>query len=928
MRSQPPNPFFRRLLGIWLVSAGAALAACAEPEPTLVADVFALPPDSTELRVLVHLDKVSAEQPLSFPLGELAGQSATNLGLRLPAHAVGAELSVGVAALDAAGHIIAAGSQREGSLIVEGGSQGEQHVHIELTAVKPRLAGPGPLLLHADPPLLSTAGKDSAGVPQRLRILGWGFTPKTRVWVGGQRADALRWKSGVELSVKVSSQPGRLGVVRLEAEEYGSPADLRADLFSYFAEQIDFVSERSFYGIRGSIQAVSTGDFNEDGHLDLMILYYGNSISVWLGDGHGSFASMLNSPEIKVSGFPPPSFLAVGDATGDGHLDAIVPCDARLCLLRGKGTGTFEHPPQILEAEGQPDFAWIGDLNEDSIPDIVLHVPSTRAVSILFGAGGNRFLAPRRTVLNVDVMTVADVNRDGDLDLVLGGYKDDIQYLTLLLATGPGKFEGGVSRHLGFRSDPFRLTVDLSRTDGRTDILVTSPGVLRILTFDKGLAFERETSPDDPRIALGDVTAIDMTGDRRIDALIDARCNAGLLLNQGGGILTAAGKVPRCLNALGKFRGVGDFDEDGSLDLIIGDDTISILPGQPDGHYRSAAEYAASAGAIAANRMIVADFSHRGAPSVYTFGDNATQVLESNEDGTLREPKALPGVISGIDAFAGDFNADGNLDLTFVSPVPLQAVVVKTYLGDGGGGFGGVVQSTCVVGSIRQLSPYMTPAFVAELTGDRFPDLAIKGKMGIRVLVGRGDGSFESGAAIDFGYDLTDAIAANVNRDPRAELIGISRDSELVTIKQISGAGEATQLSEYPVIIGPARIVAEDFNGDQKIDLFLAEVENRTALLFGDGAGGFGQPILGAAAQGASGPAIGDFNGDGLLDVATSNLGPNLILRNRGGGVLEPSPQGYSSHCSFRVADLNRDRLPDLLCLDDNRIKVVLNVSR
>lgn len=915
---------------IWLLSACTALAACTPIEPTLVVDVSTVPPSSTELRVLVHLDQAAAEQPVSFPLNDLAQRDAINLGLRLPARAAGAQLAVGVAAIDGAGRIIAVGSQLDDPLRVQGGSQGEQHVRIELIAVAPRLAAKGPLLLHADPPLLSTDGRNSAGDLHPLRILGWELTPNTQVWISGRPTSGSRWTSGVELFVDAAMQQDRLGAVLIELGERGSRTDRRGDLFSYFAAQIDFVSEHSFHGVDEGISFISSGDFNEDGHLDLIIRYI-NDLSVWLGDGHGSFASMLNAPRIENGGMYSPQLLAVGDATGDGHLDAFVVCKTDLCLLRGTGTGIFE-TPQILAAAVQPDFVWVADVNGDHVPDVVLHDPAARRVAFLFGQGQGRFSelqhSPQGAQLPpTDVMAVADVNHDGEPDLVLGEYLDGPSFLSLYPATGRGGFYEGESRYLGFSIDPFRVAVDLSSADGRTDIFVTSANELRVLSFKQGIWFDQESS----HAVLGPLTALDVNGDRRIDVLAENPCNASLLLNQGNGVLRATDKVPRCLSDRGKLHGVGDFDEDGLLDLIVGDDTISILPGQQDGSYHAAAEYTASAETSKASRMLVADFAHRGVPNVYTFGDNAAQVLENRGDGTLREPRPLHDIVPGSYAFVADFNADGELDLSFVSTQRQEAeiaAVLKIYLGNGNGSFGSAIQSTCMLGTLPAIRVGVDRAFVAELTGDRWPDLAIKETTGIRVLRGQGDGRFESGATIDFGYALTDAIAADVNGDRRLEIIGISESLEVVTIKSIGKLSESAARAEHQVFIRPRLVMAEDWNGDRNTDLFLAEDGTRTALLRGDGAGNFHAPILGAAAQSVSARAIGDFNGDGLLDIATSGFGPNLILRNRGGGVFEPSSHGKSSRCAFQVADLNRDLHPDLLCLYNNHVRVLLNVSQ
>src|SRR6202042_1979326 len=71
--------------------------------------------------------------------------------------------------------------------------------------------------------------------------------------------------------------------------------------------------------IKGSIDRRQyTGDFNEDGHLDLAVLN-GTSLTLWLGDGAGGF-----SPAPKSVTVPNPSSLAIADFNLDGYLDVAV----------------------------------------------------------------------------------------------------------------------------------------------------------------------------------------------------------------------------------------------------------------------------------------------------------------------------------------------------------------------------------------------------------------------------------------------------------------------------------------------------------------------------------------------------------------------------------------------------------------------------
>ena len=92
--------------------------------------------------------------------------------------------------------------------------------------------------------------------------------------------------------------------------------------------------------------AVSVGDFNEDGHLDVVAANGGSTnVSLLLGDGAGGF-----SPAVLVNVGAVPVGLAVADIDGDGHLDLATANSSAFVggistsVLLGDGSGGFRSP--------------------------------------------------------------------------------------------------------------------------------------------------------------------------------------------------------------------------------------------------------------------------------------------------------------------------------------------------------------------------------------------------------------------------------------------------------------------------------------------------------------------------------------------------------------------------------------------------------
>src|SRR6185369_2682810 len=79
--------------------------------------------------------------------------------------------------------------------------------------------------------------------------------------------------------------------------------------------------------------------------------------------------------------------------------------------------------------------------------------------------------------------------------------------------------------------------------------------------------------------------------------------------------------------------------------------------------------------------------------------------------------------------------------------------------------------------------------------------------------------------------------------------------------------------TNFTVGTGPVSVAVGDFNGDGKLDLAVAnQTTNNVSVLLGNGAGSFGAATNFAVGTLPTPVAVGDFNGDGKLDLAVANL--------------------------------------------------------
>src|SRR6266851_4762542 len=131
---------------------------------------------------------------------------------------------------------------------------------------------------------------------------------------------------------------------------------------------------------------------------------------------------------------------------------------------------------------------------------------------------------------------------------------------------------------------------------------------------------------------------------------------------------------------------------------------------------------------------------------------------------------------------------------------------------------------------------------------------------------------------------------------------------------------------EYPVD-SPAAAEVGDFNGDGVLDLVVANSASASvSILLGNGDGSFQAPLIFAAGDTPRSVAVGDFDGDGNLDVAAADLTAVSILLGNGDGTLQPaiSVQAGPGPSFVAVGDFNGDGTPDLVVQSRFALTVLL----
>ncbi|WP_418006552.1 DUF4347 domain-containing protein, partial [Nostoc piscinale] len=129
--------------------------------------------------------------------------------------------------------------------------------------------------------------------------------------------------------------------------------------------------------------------------------------------------------------------------------------------------------------------------------------------------------------------------------------------------------------------------------------------------------------------------------------------------------------------------------------------------------------------------------------------------------------------------------------------------------------------------------------------------------------------------------------------------------------------------TNFTVGSSPRLVTVGDFNGDGKLDLAVANrYSNNVSVLLGNGTGGFGTATNFTVGTTAQSVTVGDFNGDGKLDLAVANYNSNnvsVLLSNGTGGFGTATNFTVGSNpFSVTVGDFNGNGKLDLVTVNYN----------
>lgn len=358
---------------------------------------------------------------------------------------------------------------------------------------------------------------------------------------------------------------------------------------------------------------------------------------------------------------------------GDGSVTPLVQRtddnDAGSCS-QGQFSSKVDYP-----SGGDSWSVTSADLNDDGTPDLAVLNSDVKTVSVLLGKGDGTFASKvdYPTGKHPTSLTIRDFDGNGSPDLAVANYHSNT--ISVMLGTGDGAFASKVDYPTG--NNPAQVVTADFDGDGVPDLAVTN------------------TDTD----TLSDTDSV------------------SVLLGNGDGTFSA--KVDYPTGDHPEAMAVGDFDGDGSPDLLLGTastDPASVLFGKGDGTFKAAKELTEDCKFV---RFIVGDWDADGKADLAMPGcsDGSVRVLLGEGDGTFTSKGEYPSGGLTANLVSGDLNGDDLPDLAVTNDNEDGDDTAGVLFGEGDGAF--TLKGQYTTGNS------MLSVAIADLNGDTWNDLAI-----------------------------------------------------------------------------------------------------------------------------------------------------------------------------------------------------------
>ena len=551
-----------------------------------------------------------------------------------------------------------------------------------------------------------------------------------------------------------------------------------------------------------------------------------------------------------------------------------------------------------LAAGKTPQGVATADFNHDGYPDMVvanfadtsLHTDGT--ISVYLSSGPGTFNKPTTypTCGGPTAVLATDLDVTGLPDIVITCNTPSSNVIEVFFNLGDGTFSPTVNDTtnivLGTNLDqPVAIASGDFNGDGHPDLAVANKGngTVSLFLSDASSNFTKFIQKDIS--GLGTPTAIttgqfDASGNLDL-AVTDAAARiVNILKGDGKGDFTRA--TPQATEKEPNGIVTADLNGDGLADLAVinaGSGTVTVLYGMGNDQFRRSTFPIGLASGTGGESIVALDVNGDGYLDLISGNriENNVAVLQNNGNGTFQtaEHYAVPNGPAFL--ATGDFSRTGKLDLAVTQQTGSSvSVLINSTL------------PTPVPGGLNFFTPHTLTnghgnmadgIAVADFNGDGKPDLVASylGDNSVRVLTGLGGGNFQTPAvAYAVGKQPISVTVGDLNLDGYADIVTANTADDTISVLMNNGAGTGTFAAQQTYKVGrdPYQVAIGDLNGDGIPDVAVTNIgDNTVTILYGPLNSPVGVIQSLQTCANPWGVAIGDFRHTGQNDIAVTCYG-------------------------------------------------------
>lgn len=392
------------------------------------------------------------------------------------------------------------------------------------------------------------------------------------------------------------------------------------------------------------------------------------------------------------------------------------------------------------------------------------------------------------------------------------------------------------------------------------------------------------------------VMSEDFNNDGHYDLAVSAAAAPlAILLGDGTGKFESSGTYPDFEQAT--ILKSADFNKDGKADIIgyrpLGS-AISVMFGDGTGKFGITRDIHQSEDI---RDIIVTDFTSDNVPDIAFIDGLKLHITTVDGTGSFTDNEMMS--VNSVYFINGDFNGDNNQDIFIEND--------KLYLGDGAGGFTSQF-------SVPQLI-HEGSMVVGYFNDDEILDVAGSDSFGVvRILFGTSATSFNASTNYSAGGTPMDVVAKDMDDDGRMDFIFPEFDVNGGVLVLYNEIQTFSSTESFQVYMDGFGLFADDFNSDGKKDVITADATREEISVLVNSTNGFQKVTTSGLTFTFGSKAIGDYNGDGKLDLAGHSIfnGDVTLIYGDGDGTFTNGPVFTYNAGDLTGADFNNDGNNDL----------------